>query len=272
MFVVKCDLSYKYFLSSQYAQTHVPGPGLDTNPNEIIYNGCDCIQASCYPDCPCSNRFGTNYNTKGQFIKGPSISQSQPVFECNSSCKCGPECINRVVQNGIKFSLEVFQAGKKGYGLKTLDFIPKDSFVSEYAGEVLTLDEALRRTRAMKPNDMNFIMVIRECLANGKVIRTHIDPSSIGNIGRFINHSCEPNLYLITVRVDNDIPKVALFAIRDIGANEELSYSYWGDQTPSIITDTNCNGVKMSQCFCQSEKCLGLLPYNEHLYEPDQSM
>ncbi|XP_033647845.1 histone-lysine N-methyltransferase SETMAR-like isoform X1 [Asterias rubens] len=258
-------------LQFKYSSINMPGPALESHPNEIIFDGCVCLQASCPPDCPCIQRFGANYNTKGQFLKGPGISQSQPIFECNSSCRCGQECVNRVVQNGVKHKLEVFQSNAgKGYGVRVSETIQKDCFICEYAGEILTLKEAKRRTLAMTADDMNFIMIVRECLADGKVIRTHIDPSATGNIGRFINHSCEPNLYQIVVRVDNDIPKVALFTRRPIEVDEELTYSYWGDQQPTSLLDgrTSDDG-KMKPCLCGSDKCLGFLPFNESLYETE---
>ncbi|XP_038054045.1 histone-lysine N-methyltransferase SETMAR-like isoform X2 [Patiria miniata] len=254
-------------LSQKYTSTHVAGPGLNRHPNEIMYEGCDCGMASCNPQCPCILRYGANYDNAGHFLKGPSIADSQPVFECNASCKCGPECVNRVVQNGPQFPLEVFATRRKGYGLRSSVPVPKDRFVCEYAGEVLTLEEVKKRTREMKLHDLNYIMVVRESLANGNVITTPIDLTHIGNVGRFINHSCQPNLYLITVRVDNDIPRVAMFAGRNIDAGEELAYSYWGDHTPQQAAASDDKG-RRSKCFCESKTCQGLLPCSEDLYEP----
>ncbi|XP_022081012.1 histone-lysine N-methyltransferase SETMAR-like [Acanthaster planci] len=253
-------------INFKYTPTHVPGPGLDKHPSEIIYEGCNCVAPSCTLQCPCITRHGANYDNAGHFIKGPSTTESQPVFECNASCKCGPECINRVIQNGPLFPLHVFTTARKGYGLQSPVPIPKDRFVCEYAGEVLTLKEAQKRTGEMKPQDLNFIMVVRESLASGAVITTPIDLTHIGNIGRFINHSCQPNLYLVTVRVDNDIPRVAMFARRDIDAHKELTYSYWGDHAPQAASDETHEG-QQSECFCDSENCVGFLPCSGGIYE-----
>ena len=38
----------------------------------------------------------------------------------------------------------------------------------------------------------------------------------IGNIGRYLNHSCEPNLSLVTVRSSCMVPHLALFTNRDV--------------------------------------------------------
>lgn len=44
-------------------------------------------------------------------------------------------------------------------------------------------------------------------------------------LGRFVNHSCEPNCEMQKWSV-NGLFRMALFALRDIGADEELGYDY----------------------------------------------
>lgn len=43
--------------------------------------------------------------------------------------------------------------------------------------------------------------------------------------GRFVNHSCEPNCEMQKWSV-NGLFRMALFALRDISPNEELTYDY----------------------------------------------
>ena len=53
-----------------------------------------------------------------------------------------------------------------------------------------------------------------------------IDATKCGNIGRFINHSCSPNLHVKDVMYDHDdknLPHKMLFAAKDIPAGRELS-------------------------------------------------
>ena len=38
----------------------------------------------------------------------------------------------------------------------------------------------------------------------------------IGNIGRYANHSCDPNIVIVPVRIQTVIPHLALVASRDI--------------------------------------------------------
>ena len=52
-----------------------------------------------------------------------------------------------------------------------------------------------------------------------------IDARKYGNVARFINHLCEPNLVPVKVFVDSQdlrFPRICLFASRDINAQEEL--------------------------------------------------
>ena len=55
------------------------------------------------------------------------------------------------------------------------------------------------------------------------------DAEKYGNIARFVNHSCDPNLMSIFTWIDNYDklrPRIALFAKKNIKINEELTYDY----------------------------------------------
>ena len=43
--------------------------------------------------------------------------------------------------------------------------------------------------------------------AGGRLTRTIVDPTVLGNIGRYLNHSCCPNLAMLPVRVDCMVPR-----------------------------------------------------------------
>uniref|UniRef100_A0A8C8RUK2 SET domain-containing protein n=1 Tax=Pelusios castaneus TaxID=367368 RepID=A0A8C8RUK2_9SAUR len=117
---------------------------------------------------------------------------------------------------------------RHGWGLRPLESIPKGRFVCEYAGEVLGFSEACRRIQAQTPQDSNYIIAVREHLYDGQIMETFVDPMYIGNVGRFLNHSCEPNLFMVPIRINSLVPKLAFFAAADISAGEELSYDYSG--------------------------------------------
>lgn len=100
------------------------------------------------------------------------------------------------------------------------------------------------------------LLVIREHLPSGKAcLRVNIDATRIGNIARFINHSCDGgNLLSILVRNTGSLlPRLCFFAKRDIVEGEELTFSYG---TASVRS----NGLP---CSCGSSSCLGVLPSEE---------
>jgi histone-lysine N-methyltransferase SETMAR len=96
----------------------------------------------------------------------------------------------------------------------------------------------------------NYILIFKEHFADGRSICTCLDPTNIGNVGRFINHSCGPNLIAYAIRVGgNPHPRVALFAGRDINVGEELAFSY---QESSWMRDDQSD---LKPCFCGHTAC-----------------
>merc|ERR1739844_196982 len=71
----------------------------------------------------------------------------------------------------------------------------------------------------------NYIIFVNEVFSE-KNVPTVIDPTLIGNIGRYVNHSCDPNLIMLPVRIQNLVPHLALFAAIDIPKDTELTFDY----------------------------------------------
>ncbi|XP_047332487.1 histone-lysine N-methyltransferase SUVR3 [Impatiens glandulifera] len=204
--------------------------------------GCDCDSCDERMDCPCRE----------------SISPDL-IRECGPSCGCNRnECGNRLTQTGVSVLLKIVKQIRKGWSLHSRQFIHKGQFVCEYAGELLTTKEARRRQEnydelASKSQFSAALLVIREHLPSGKAcMRINIDATRIGNVGRFINHSCDGgNLSTVIVRCSGALlPRLCFFASRDIQEDEELSFSY-GE------TRIRSNGLS---CFCGSSCCSGTLP------------
>ncbi|RID64576.1 hypothetical protein BRARA_E03501 [Brassica rapa] len=184
--------------------------------------------------------------------------------ECGSGCGCGSDCPNRVTQKGVLVRLKIVRDEKKGWCLFSDQLIKKGQFICEYAGELLTTDEARRRQtiydklRSTQQSFSSALLVIREHLPSGQAcLRINIDATSIGNVARFINHSCDGgNLSTVLLRSSGALlPRLCFFAARDIAAGEELSFSY-GDVrlTPGESTEKKLN------CSCGSSCCFGTLP------------
>ncbi|KAG1695530.1 Histone-lysine N-methyltransferase EHMT1 [Nymphon striatum] len=163
------------------------------------------------------------------------------LFECNRACKCWKNlCNNRVVQDGIMCRLQLFKTKGRGWGVRTLKDIPRGTFVCEYIGELMSDSEADQRA------DDSYLFD----LDNRDGETYCIDARYYGNISRFINHLCEPNVVPVKVFIDHQdlsFPRIAFFSSRDIKAHEELGFDY-GEKFWMIK-------YKWFTCECQSTKC-----------------
>ncbi|EDV25202.1 uncharacterized protein TRIADDRAFT_26103, partial [Trichoplax adhaerens] len=189
-----------------------------------------------------------------------------PVIECNDSCLCSIYCWNRVVQLGSSAKLECFKTQSKGLGVRTTDKLIAGQFVCEYLGQVVSVHEAKSRFSQSDLTKPNYLLVLREHItnfSNPHILITCIDATKFGNIARFINHSCSPNLLAIAVRINTNVPHLAFFAKRDIAPNEELTFDYAGGYRDNYKQETS-HGIK---CLCQSETCFGYLPYDQMLFD-----
>ena len=104
----------------------------------------------------------------------------------------------------------------------------------------------------------NYVLQIRENYEN-MTINTFIDGEENGNVSRFLNHSCEPNLYFDIVRINHFIPQAAFFALRDIEDGEELTFSY-RDVSKSNEVDSESCYSSYKACLCQAIDCKKFLP------------
>ncbi|KAK2862556.1 hypothetical protein Q5P01_002089 [Channa striata] len=259
----------------QYSPENVQGPGCTIDLSEVTLPGCPCHSHSCLPEsCCCLQAHGQAYDSTGTLrdIKRTDTAYSSPVFECNALCACSDSCSNRIVQRGLRLRLEVYRTRNRGWGVRTLEPITHGTFVCEYAGEVISFDEARQRQLAQKSEESNYIISVREHAGTGGVIETFVDPAMVGNVGRFLNHSCLPNLFMLPVRVHSVVPRLALFAGRDIDALEELTFDYSGgysNQPPVELLSTksdaamqasSTNGLQRKVCHCGAKNCTQFLP------------
>lgn len=217
--------------------------------NEDVEYGCGC---------DCSTVCGTEVEDEEFRCPCSALRSYEVMAECGPSCRCGLECGNRLTQRGVSVRLKIIKDLKKGWGLYADQLIHQGQFVCEYAGEVLTTTEARRRQQfydeqASSGRFSSALLVVREHLPSGKAcLRMNIDATRVGNVARFINHSCDGgNLSTMLVRCSGALlPRLCFFASRDIPENEELSFSY-GD------TRLRPKGL---ECFCGSSDCFGVLP------------
>ncbi|XP_054271745.1 histone-lysine N-methyltransferase EHMT2-like isoform X2 [Macrosteles quadrilineatus] len=182
------------------------------------------------------------YDDEGKLLPEFNFADPPMLFECNQACSCNRlTCRNRVVQHGITARFQLFRTkGNKGWGVRTLRLIPKGAYVCEYIGEIISDCEADTR------EDDSYLFD----LDNRDGETYCIDARKYGNIARFINHSCEPNLLPVRVFIDHQdlhFPRIAFFANQDIQANDELAFDY-GEKFWIIKRN-------MFTCTCGAEKC-----------------
>lgn len=141
------------------------------------------------------------------------------LYECNSQCSCSLEtCTNRLVQRGPRKHLKIVTATNltNQFALSTQENIPTGGYICEYAGELLTESEALRRNVRNRDEQLkNYLICLNEHSTSGigseateNCIQTFIDAGGKSNIGRYLNHSCDPNCEILSVRIDGPVPKL----------------------------------------------------------------
>lgn len=225
------------YVKQNCVTTSVP---VDRNISTLQH--CKCRDTCSSEDsCNCSDLSVKSwYDLQGRLKEGFDFREPPMIFECNNMCHCHlSSCHNRVVQHGISVRLQVFRTEGMGWGCRALADIPKGTFVCEYVGEVISDSEAETREDSYLFD-----------LDNRDGETFCIDANRYGNIARFINHSCAPNVVPVKVfasHQDLRFPHIALFANCDIPKGKELGFDY-GEKFWVIKH-------KFFTCHCGSEKC-----------------
>lgn len=207
---------------------------------------------------------GSAYNDKGCLLFARDA-----LFECNGSSSCARDCFNRVVGRGVSAKLQVFKTFGRGFGVRCQHMIPAGSFVCEYTGEIL-LDTDAEATGLARDDSYLFNLDGEQkgkvnkrkrtgAAVNSASARTEanpelcVDASRTGSVARFLNHCCEPNLFVQSVFVEysRHVHRIAIFAARDILPYEELTYDY-GYVVGSVKDKT-------LKCLCGAATCRGFL-------------
>uniref|UniRef100_A0ACD5TAH4 Uncharacterized protein n=1 Tax=Avena sativa TaxID=4498 RepID=A0ACD5TAH4_AVESA len=250
--------------------------------------GCNCKgDCSTSKHCLCADRNGSDlpYVSRQRKVSakhatckkiGRLVEPKAVVFECGANCSCYCNCVNRTSQQGLQYRLEVFKTELKGWGVRTWDTILPGALICEYTG-------VLRRNEEVECLMDNKYIFDIDCLQTIKGLdgrkqrpgsELHmtslqdehdseacqapeycIDAGSVGNIARFINHSCQPNLFIqcvLSSHRDIKLAKIMLFAADTIPPLQELSYDY-GYCLDSII-GADGNAVKLA-CHCGASNC-----------------
>ena len=120
----------------------------------------------------------------------------------------------------------------QGKGLFTDLSVRARTKLGEFTGERISIREARRRAKRRK-RIANLELSLKEA----------IDGSVNGGLFQFINHSCDPNVF---IRIAYG--RVEFYAKRNIAAGDELTTDYvWSHHDGQL------------RCRCQSSNCRGFI-------------
>ncbi|PWY70188.1 SET and WW domain protein [Aspergillus heteromorphus CBS 117.55] len=163
-------------------------------------------------------------------------------IECMGDCGCGPECQNQRFQRREYAPVAVIKTEKKGFGLRAEADLRPHQFIFEYVGEVINEGQFRRRMRQYDEEGIKHFYFMS--LSKGEFV----DATKKGNLGRFCNHSCNPNCYVDKWVVGEKL-RMGIFAERHIQAGEELVFNYNVDRY----------GADPQPCYCAEPNCTGYI-------------
>ncbi len=174
---------------------------------------------------------------------------------------CGRHCENKAFHLRSLPKLVPFPTKDRGMGLRIAEAKKKGDFIIEYVGEVIDEKELKKRLRDTDRDEGNYYIMKS---ASG----TYIDSRRMGNLSRYINSSCSPNCELQKwIDSSSKATQIGIFALKDIEANEELTFNYNFEHYGS-------EGAASFECKCGSPNCIGTLDKRfrkryESTYEED---
>uniref|UniRef100_A0A1A9X441 Histone-lysine N-methyltransferase n=1 Tax=Glossina brevipalpis TaxID=37001 RepID=A0A1A9X441_9MUSC len=240
-----------------YINENLAGKGVTISNEPPV--GCDCSEG-CKPSANrCCARMADSYfaYNKRERLR---INLREAIYECNRSCKCSMDCPNRVIQRGRKNALCLFKTNNGcGWGVRTDKFMCKGDYVCEYIGEIITVEEANERGKRYDAIGRTYLFDLD--YDTSSETKYTIDAAQYGNIGHFVNHSCDPNLGVYSFWIDNldiKMPRLAFFTLRSIKAGEELSFDYI-QNSPDLDDYENLSNAEKITCRCGAKNCRKVL-------------
>ncbi|BEJ11877.1 hypothetical protein CspHIS471_0203370 [Cutaneotrichosporon sp. HIS471] len=164
-------------------------------------------------------------------------------IECLAKeCRTGKHCQNQRLNRHQYAPVDIVLTEKKGYGLRAREDIPAGSLIYEYIGEVVveqTFRERMAAYAAEGIKHFYFMMLQKE---------EYIDATKKGGIGRFANHSCNPNCEVQKWVVGRRM-RMGIYAKRDVIKGEEVTFNYNVDRY----------GHTAQPCYCGEYNCVGTI-------------
>ncbi|GAA6090666.1 histone-lysine N-methyltransferase SETDB1-A isoform X1 [Tachysurus ichikawai] len=143
---------------------------------------------------------------------------------------------------------------KEGPGGPKLGFARKSTRAFAIKSSHRRVKPKAEPEKCVQENKMAHGQKCTRSLFNGEKACYLIDAKQEGNLARYINHSCNPNLFVQNVFVDTHdlrFPWVAFFTSKRIRAGTELTWDY--------SYEVGSVEGKVLLCCCGSSECTGRL-------------
>lgn len=154
------------------------------------------------------------------------------------------DILNLNALNKRKKPVSFARSAIHNWGLYALEPIAAKEMIIEYVGESIRQQVAEHREKSY----------LRTGIGSSYLFRidenTVIDATKKGGIARFINHCCNPSCTAKIIKVDGK-KRIVIYALRDIDANEELTYDYKFER--------ETNDDERIRCLCGAPGCKGYL-------------
>merc|ERR1712062_740515 len=121
--------------------------------------------------------------------------------------------------------------------------------MGECVGEVITNEEAEERGKKYDAEGRTYLFDLDFNSGGDENLYT-VDAAFYGNLSHFINHSCDPNLNIFNVFINNldpNMPQLAMFSKREIKRGEQITFDYH----QQISSPENSQGLSPSKAGSQ---------------------
>ncbi|KZT23009.1 SET domain-containing protein [Neolentinus lepideus HHB14362 ss-1] len=192
--------------------------------------------------CDCQYEHGVDDRCDACGDGSDCINRLTQVECLPDDCRCRSYCQNQRFQRKQYAPIEIVLTEKKGFGLRAAKDITRDAFIYEYVGDVVSHPSFMKRMREYAQEGIRhfyFMMLQKD---------EYIDATKRGGIGRFANHSCNPNCYVAKWTIGTRV-RMGIFAKRAIKKDEEITFNYNVDRY----------GHEAQPCYCGETNCVGFL-------------
>ncbi|KAL1306579.1 hypothetical protein AAFC00_005263 [Neodothiora populina] len=193
-------------------------------------------------ECDCAEEWDSKTRINHACGEDSDCINRATKMECSGDCGCGADCQNQRFQQKRFADVSVIKTEKKGFGLRANTDLKSNDFIFEYIGEVIPEPVFRRRMHQYDQEGIKHFYFMSLTKSE------FVDATKKGNLGRFCNHSCNPNCF-VDKWVVGDKLRMGIFAERDIACGEELVFNYNVDRY----------GADPQPCYCNEPNCSGFI-------------